>query len=199
MCARSTSRVNSVVASSRAEARPAAADSSTLELKQLAREVRAATDRVAAWSAEIDRAVESANQRMHEVREQVFARLAELPAPPAASPPAPIAAPPLLNHWVDRLREMVQDASRKGERLSESHEKVSTAAQGVSRHLEEEARDLEGLVARLTPTGMTDETRSAPTHTVETPERSGTRTLRLLDSDPTRRSPDAGAGREGGA
>jgi len=148
--------LNTVVAASR-EGRSTDADGgANAELKQLAREVRVATERVSALTAEIDGVVQAANDRMREVREHVLVRLVELPEPPAAAPAAAAAAaapPPLLAHFVDRLREMVQDAARKGERLSGSHERVSSAFQRVSRRLEEEARDLEGLIARLAPTG----------------------------------------------
>lgn len=191
--------LNAVVASTRPEARAAASEGTTEELKQLAREVRAATERVTTLSSEVDRAVESANQRMREVREHVVARLVELPAPPAA--PAP-ATPPPLAHWFERLREMVQDASRKGQRLSESQEKVSSAVQHVSRRLEDEIRDIEGLVARLTPMGATAATEypAAAAPSAAEAESRSSRTLRLLDPEASAARPeDPSAGHEGGA
>jgi hypothetical protein len=70
---------------------------------------------------------------MRGVRDHVVSRLEQLPVPaPARAQAAPIA------HWVERLREMVQDAARKGERLSESQERVSSEAQRLTRRLEEE-------------------------------------------------------------
>ena len=195
--------LNAVVASARPEARAAAPEGSTAELKQLAREVRTATERVAQLSAEIDRAVESANQRMHEVREHVVARLAALPAPPAApaSAATPAAPAALLAHWVERLREMVQDAARKGERLSESQEKVSSAVQRVSRRLEDEARDLEGLVSRLAPMGATSDPAppARPEAGAAADDGYTLRRLRLLDADATPRPERPSAGKEGGA
>ena len=73
-----------------------------------------------------------------------------------AAPPAATAATSARAHGFGRLREMVQDASRKGERLSVSQERVSSAAQRLTRRLEDEVRDLEGLIVRLTPMGAAD-------------------------------------------
>jgi methyl-accepting chemotaxis protein len=191
--------LNAVVASARPEPPAVAIEGSTTELKQLAREVRASTERVAALSSEIDHAVESANQRMREVREHVVTRLVELPAPPAAASAPPM--PPLLAHWADRLREMVQDAARKGERVSESQERVSSAVQRTSRRLEDEIRDLEGLVARLTPSGATHAIEgSAPSAASDAePQAREARTLRLFDKDASARPAEPPAGHEGGA
>jgi hypothetical protein len=192
--------LNAIVAAGRPDLRLAPGEGPTHELKLLAREVRAATERVASLSDEIDRAVESANQRMREVREHVIARLVELPAPPApAAAASPQTPPALFLHWVERLREMVQDAARKGERLSESHERASTAVQRVSHHLEDETRDLEGLVARLTPMGATSESAAAMPRTTDAESR-GLHPLRLLDPEAKTAHPeDPSAGHEGGA
>src|SRR5205085_2784073 len=81
-----------VVASGRPDAR-ATSPESTLELKQLEREVRLATERVSALTNEIDAAVEVANRRMRDVREHVIQRFVELPEPPAVAAPPPPAAP----------------------------------------------------------------------------------------------------------
>lgn len=193
--------LNSVVASGRPDARVMSAENPNAELKQLAREVRAATERVASLSSEIDRAVAAANDSMHDARERVIARFNEiaLPAAPAAVVIAPSPAPALLAHWVERLREMVQDAARKGERMSESQEKVSRAVQRVTRRIEDESRDLEGLVARLTPMGATSGPVTPPReHTSQ--DRPDARTLRLLDPDSqsSRRGDDSSAEEEGG-
>lgn len=185
--------LNAVVAG-RSEARAAASEASNAELKQLAREVRAATERVIALSSEIDRAVEAANEHMREVRDHVVARLVELPAPPPAV--AGAAPPPLVGHWIERLREMVQDAARKGERLSESQERVSSAVQRVSRKLQDDVLDLEGLVARLTPMGSTSSAARPP----QARDAAKSRLLKLLESEgesPRRKDPTAGE--EGGA
>ena len=137
---------------------------------------------------------------MRDARERVIARFSEIavPQPPAAA--VMPAVPELLAHWVERLREMVQDAARKGERMSESQEKVSSAVQRVSRRIEEEARDIEGLVARLTPMGGTSGT-GLPPRIVTPDDPIGSPTLRLLDPDsrgPARRD-DSSTEEEGGS
>ena len=196
--------LNAVVASGRPEGRTAPPEGPNAELKLLAREVRGATERVSALSDEIDRAVAAANERMHAVRERVIARLVELPSATAPMPAAAAApAPLLLAHGVERIREMVQDAARKGERMAESQEKVSSSVQRVGRRLEDEARDLEGLVSRLTPTGTTAGNasgRSAASPSGAASEAFDVRKLRLLDPDATPpRAADPSAGKEGGA
>jgi len=181
--------LNSVVAASR-EGRATEGDAANADLKQLAREVRAATERVGALTAEIDQVVQDANGRMREVREHVLARLVELPEPPASVPAAataPAVAPPtLLTHFVERLREMVQDAARKGERLSGSHERASSAFQRVGRRLEDEARDLEGLIARLAPTGE-----AQPAAGDSAADAARAHTLRLIDHAASDETPPA--------
>ena len=172
--------LNAVVASGRPEA---AGDGGTAELKQLAREVRAVTERVASLSDDIGRAVDSANDKMRGVRDHVVSRLEQLPVlAPARAQAAPIA------HWVERLREMVQDAARKGERLSESQERVSSEAQRLTRRLEEEARDVEGLLVRLSPPG---ETAAAGE-----PATGPTRRLRVVDASENDRTEDTDPGEE---
>ena len=120
-----------------------------------------------------------------------------LPLSPVTAAPSP--APALLAHWVERLREMVQDAARKGERMSESQEKVSSAVQRVTRRIEDESRDLEGLVARLTPMGATSSP-SPPSRDLTAQDPPASRTLRLLDPDAqnSRRRDDSSAEEEGG-
>ena len=183
------------------ESRQLSPETSSAELKQLAREVRSATERVTALSAEIDAAVAAANSTMKDARERVIARFSGIGAPQAsrvAGPPVPA----LLTHWVERLREMVQDAARKGERMAESQERVSSAAQRVSRRIEEEAHDIEGLVARLTPMGATSEVPpAAPTRDRSDGDPAPSRTLRLLDPESRgpARTDDSTAEEEGGS
>ena len=191
--------LNSVVASGRPDARVLSTENPNAELKQLAREVRAATERVASLSAEIDRAVAAANHSMRDARERVIARFNEMALPLSPVTAAPSPAPALLAHWVERLREMVQDAARKGERMSESQEKVSSAVQRVTRRIEDESRDLEGLVARLTPMGATSSP-SPPSRDLTAQDPPDSRTLRLLDPDAqnSRRRDGPSAEEEGG-
>ena len=194
--------LNAVVASGRQEPRLLSQENPNTELKQLAREVRTATERVASLSAEIDRAVAAANDSMRDARERVITRFSEIALAPLPAAKVPAAAPGLLTHWVERLREMVQDAARKGERMSESQEKVASAVQRVSRHMEDEARDIEGLVARLTPMGLTSDAPSPGTpHRGAGSDLAGPHALRLIDPDSrgARRGDDSSAEEEGGS
>jgi DNA repair exonuclease SbcCD ATPase subunit len=120
------------------------------ELKQLALDVREATDRTQRYSGEIDAAVRDADARMREAREHALARMvATEPAVPAA-PAAPSADAQRL---VERVLEMVQDAMRKGERVSTASERASSSAERVARRLEVNVSDADALVVRLAPVG----------------------------------------------
>ena len=121
-----------------------------VEMKQLARDVRGATDRVQELTAQVEREVQSANERMRVIRERVAGRLSELPGGERSTRPAP---PAEVVRLAERLREMIQDASRKGERLSEAGEQASRAVEALVRRLQDESRDLEGLIIRLAPIG----------------------------------------------
>jgi hypothetical protein len=128
-----------------------AGDDWATDLKQLAREVRGATERISQLSADVAREVEAANQRMNQARARVLQALE-----PGSDPETPAAAPdaaPDVTRLGERLREMAQDALRKGERMAEAGERASRASERLVRRLEDQSRDLEGLVARLTPTG----------------------------------------------
>lgn len=127
------------------------------ELKRLARDVREITERTTHFSLEVETAVSEASLRMREARERALARL-EAPAP--AAPPA--AAPVPRAHddaqrLLERVREMVQDAARKGERLSQAGERASRAAERLARRVDEEAAECEALALRLSPAGVAPE------------------------------------------
>ncbi len=130
--------LDAVMASGRGE-EPAA------DLKALAREVRELTDRTTRLTREIDAEVTAAVQGMQGVRDRVADKLDE--APPA--PAAPARAGEQAVRLLERVREMVQDAAAKGERLSASSESVSRAAERLVRRLEEEIRELERLATGL--------------------------------------------------
>lgn len=115
------------------------------ELKRLARDVRDANERTETLSRDIDAEVAAAVHRMGEVRARVVESLAALPPPPV-EPERP--AQDTLR-IMERVREMVQDATRKGERLSAAGERASRAAQRLVRRLEEQAREIEGFATRL--------------------------------------------------
>ena len=117
------------------------------DLRSLAGEVRAVTDLTAERFTAIDREVEVAVERMKGLRERVAAKLNEAPPLPEASAAAPCAAQPteVALRLLERVREMVQDAAAKGERLSAAGERASRAAERLVRRLEEEAGTLEGL------------------------------------------------------
>src|SRR6185369_3870922 len=126
------------------------------ELKSLAREVRDATDRTQRFARDIEVAVAEADARMRTAREQALARLeAGAPAVPAASTAA--AAPAGMERDVrrllERVLEMVQDASVKGERVSTASERASSVAERLARRLDGNASDAEALVVRLAPVG----------------------------------------------
>ena len=82
-------------------------DPATGELKDLARDARVATDRVRELAREIESQVRAATARMSGVRERVTARLNTL-EPPRLGPSTSDVA-----RQIGRIREMVQDATRK--------------------------------------------------------------------------------------
>jgi len=134
------------------------------ETRRLVDEIRATVDRSASLSKDLSTSIESATQRMHVLRERVAEKLESLPETPAQ---------PMSGEEVERLfervREMVQDATAKGERLSAAGERASRAAESLLRGLESETREVEGLVARLAPVGESaystaddEQTNSAP-------------------------------------
>jgi hypothetical protein len=125
-------------------------ESQAEQLKRLARDVREATERTSALAAEVEAEVAAAHERMQRVRGDIATRLESLPS---AEPPAPVMAvlPDDAARLLERVREMINDATRKGERLSASGERASRAAQRLSRRLDDEARELDGLIVRLAP------------------------------------------------
>jgi hypothetical protein len=130
------------------------------ELKSLAREVRGATDRTQRFARDIEVAVGEADARMREARERSLARLEGLAAPTApTAPAAPAAAPsvpelgPDVRRLLERVLEMVQDASVKGERVSTASERASSVAERLARRLDGNASDADALVVRLAPVG----------------------------------------------
>ncbi|MGH7731257.1 MAG: hypothetical protein ACRENJ_08415 [Candidatus Eiseniibacteriota bacterium] len=128
------------------------------EMKRLAAEVRTATERTTRLSHDVEGEVASAVERMREVRERVAERLEAIPLPAPGEPARPGARSRLL----ERVREMIQDAGQKGERLSAVGESVSRAAERLVRKLEEEVRELEGMVVRLSPPEMPPSDPSEP-------------------------------------
>ncbi|MEO5987610.1 MAG: hypothetical protein ABIU54_09150 [Candidatus Eisenbacteria bacterium] len=123
------------------------------DLKQLALEVREATDRTGGFALDIETAVAEASARMRGVRERALAKLDALPET-AASVPMASRTYDDAQRLLERVREMVQDAARKGERLSAAGERASRAAERLTRRLDEEGVELDALVVRLTPVGV---------------------------------------------
>jgi hypothetical protein len=126
------------------------------ELKALAREVRDATDRTQRFARDIEVAVTEADARMRAAREQALARLeAGAPAPGArsAGPAAPAEMGREVRRLLERVLEMVQDASAKGERVSTASERASSVAERLARRLDGNASDADALVVRLAPVG----------------------------------------------
>src|SRR5499427_1468979 len=121
------------------------------ELKALAREVRDATDRTQRFAQDIEVAVAEADQRMREAREHALAKLeAPISAPAPAAPALPGAE---ARRLLERVLEMVKDASAKGERVSTASERASSVAERLARRLDGSASDAEALVVRLAPVG----------------------------------------------
>ena len=126
------------------------------ELKTLAREVRDATDRTQRFAREIETAVAEADARMREARERALARLEAGGAEEVEAPAAPAPAPETgrdARRLLERVLEMVQDASVKGERVSTASERASSVAERLARRLDGNASDAEALVVRLAPVG----------------------------------------------
>jgi methyl-accepting chemotaxis protein len=114
---------------------------------RLAAEVQDATELTTRLATDVQADVTAASARMRGVRERVAGRLDSAPALPAAAElPAPETA-----RVLDRLREMIQDATRKSERLSATGERVSRSADRLVHGLEEESSEIAGLAARLAP------------------------------------------------
>jgi methyl-accepting chemotaxis protein len=166
----------------------ALSESATAEMKQLAREVRTTTERVAELSRDIERGVESATERMRGLRERVASRLEQTPATPAE----PSRTADDVQRLLDRVREMVQDATRKCERLSAASERSSRAADSLVQKLEDSARDMEGLAVRLAPAGATSISRDPSAR------EPGSRpsNLRAPESDASEETDERGRGRE---
>jgi len=192
--------LNVVVAGAPVSGSPGAPrpDDVARDLKGLAREVRDVTEHTAGMTREIDREVAAAAQRMQGLRERVAARLDEAPPVPddagAGGPRSALPSDAALR-LLGRVREMVQDAAAKGERLSATGERASRAAERTVRRLEEEAEALERLAARL---GASEEdvreASAAPAPHAAPPAASEPRTtdLRLLGPDEGEAPPAGG-------
>jgi methyl-accepting chemotaxis protein len=130
------------------------------ELRQLTADVRGASQRADELAAEVERNTRAAGERMRRLRDAVAVQIEAPPAPPApavapaaSSERARMAAAEPVARLLERVREMIQDATQKGERLSAAGERASRAAERLLRRLEDQTRDLEGLMVRLTPGG----------------------------------------------
>lgn len=118
------------------------------ETRRLVEEIRATVDRSSRLSRDLAAEVEGATSGMQGLRQRVARKLEALP--PASGPARPRED---VERLFERVREMVQDATAKGERLSAAGERTSRAAESLVRVLESETREMEGLMARLTPVG----------------------------------------------
>ena len=121
------------------------------DMRKLAGEVQDTTARAAELCRAVEREAAEALSRMRDVRGGVAARLDAIPELPVGGDSSDESS-----RLIERMREMIQDAARKSERLSAAGERVSRAAERLVRGLEEEASELAGLAARLTrPEAMT--------------------------------------------
>jgi methyl-accepting chemotaxis protein len=144
-----------------------APDDASSELRALAREVRLATERAAACTHDVEQEVERSSKRMDAVRAKVAETLDGIPERIEAAPAAP---EPDVARLMERVREMVQDATSKGERLSSAGERASRAAERLVRRLDESVSELEGLAVRLAPIDLPGQ---APQEAPPQPSRSG--------------------------
>jgi hypothetical protein len=167
---------------------PPAGEDLAGELKALARDVRAATERSDQLARDLETEVAAASARMRDVRGRVSAILSEAPAEPAVAATGS-RVPEDADRLMDRVREMIQDATSKGERLSAAGERSSRAAQRLVRRLEEHGREFDGLIVRLAASSALPEEPRAD----EPDERGAPETpLRLLERDVTAAGDDAG-------
>jgi methyl-accepting chemotaxis protein len=123
------------------------------ELKQLALDVRDATTRTQRYAEDIDEAVKAANDGMRQARERAMVHMS-MPAP--AAPAAPARAVD-TQRLMERVLEMVQDTSTKGERVSTATEKASSVAERLARRLGSNVSDAQAMVVRLAPVGEAQE------------------------------------------
>ena len=146
------------------------------EMKKLVREVRDATDRTQRFAVDIDAAVAEADERMRAARERALVLLERV-----SEPPVEVVAPQRggdTQRLLERVLEMVQDTSRKGERVSTASERASSVAERVARRLDANASDAEALVVRLAPVG------EAPIADTDSPDAPNAPGLRLVDGTP---------------
>ena len=146
------------------------------DLHRLATEVREIMERTTRLADEVDADVRRASDSMREVRARAVQRLEAVP-----SPGAPHALPAGrrwedAQHLLERVREMVQDAARKGERLSAAGERSSRAAERLARRLEEDVHEADALAMRLAPVGRE--------HDDTEPGAERSPGLRVLDAEP---------------
>ncbi len=123
------------------------------ELRQLTADVREASERADELSAEVERQTRAAGERMRTLREHVASHLETLPPSSAPAERSRVALPEPAARLLERVREMIQDATQKGERLSAAGERASRAADRLVRRLEDETREVEGMMVRLAPGG----------------------------------------------
>lgn len=145
------------------------------QARTLVGEIRATVDHTARLASELQDEVSGATSHMRTVREKVALKLDRI-----SSTPLPPRSSEEMSHLLERVREMVQDATRKGERLSAVGERSSRAAEALLRHLEAETREMEGLLVRMAP--VETEPRQGPPRPVP-PAPAGPGGLRLLSQD----------------
>lgn len=183
--------LNAMVASGRSGTGAGHPDDLPAELKTLATEVRGATERVDALSRDVEREVAAATTRMRAASERVAILLEAAPVPAASPAAAPSDDVLRLD---ERMREMIQDATRKAEGLSAAGERASRAADRLLRRLEDETREIEALALRL---GARAEASPDPQRLPDGAESAGTPragTLRLLEQDVVEPGGDLEAG-----
>jgi methyl-accepting chemotaxis protein len=166
----------------------------TQESRQLALDIRAAVEHTIRLRGELEGELVAAAREMGAVRERVAAKLEASGLAPAPPAPAPARSTEDAGRLLERVREMIQDATQKGERLSATGERASRSAEALLRALEAETREMGGLLARLAPAGQPPSPPADPEATA--------RNLRLLSQDDLlaeegeRRPPETGSAEE---
>jgi len=141
------------------------------QARRLVAEIRQAVDDTARLSREMEDEVAGASSEVKAMRERAVRRLENLPKLSVAA-----RSTEEIGRVLERVREMIQDATTKGERLSAAGERSSRAAEALLRRLETETREMEGLLARLAPVEI--KPLESPSRVTPTP--AGPTGLRLL-------------------
>lgn len=129
-------------------------------LQSLAADIQRANEATAGMARDVDRDVADAVEVMSGVRARAVVRLAEALEPAAPSPEPAVEprepAPLVENRLLERVREVIEDASERGARLAAAGERASSAVERLVRRLEAERDATHALAERLGAPGVPD-------------------------------------------